>query len=76
MDCSPPAFPGFILPGPPKRAEHVSPQYPSADVLHGALREVIVHTGFPVAVSEHRPESFGFEEPFVQIQAADALWVF
>src|SRR5262245_5595735 len=59
----PPTFPRIVAPVASHRAEHVAPEYPGADVLEAACREVVVGTDRPLAGTERLLESARRQEP-------------
>src|SRR6202047_422954 len=69
---APPSFPGVVRPGSAHRPEHVAPQYPRADVLEPAPREIVVNAGRTAFPSVHLTKRAGGKCPLVQRHAADA----
>jgi hypothetical protein len=67
---APPAPPTLVGPWPPDRTEHVSPKNPRSDTLEALNGKIVIHAGFPVAVSVHLSERSCVKEPVEQLGPA------
>jgi hypothetical protein len=73
---SPPAFPGIVFPWAADRPEHVAAQYPGADIFKRLGGKIIVHALAAVGQVVHVVKDRGFLKPRVQLEAANAEWIF
>src|SRR5215469_5408642 len=73
---SPPALPAIVRPRSADGTEHVSSQYPRADILEAAGGEVLVDVSRPAFLAEHAPECARRECPLMQRAPADAQRIF
>src|SRR3981081_382062 len=69
---APPSFPRFIRPRTTHRSEHVPPQNPSADVLHGSLCPLVIDASRTAFLAVHLLPRARGEEPLEQLRAANA----